>query len=312
MSLSVMLAAVLLAMYALSSALLAICVELAWRLGAWHNSRASLTLLATRLLPSIGAAFLVSAVFAPAFLLYEPVRTSEGAGPVLVALAVFAVLVFCDAIRRGCLAWVATRTLLKRCGTTDRLMGSDQQPIEIVDSREALVAVIGAWRPRIVASRRVILACERVEFEQVISHETAHLRARDNLKLLLQVVGPDPLAWLPSGRALSERWRNAVELEADARATGGDPAKRIALASALVKVARLSAGDSQLRGALSVHAAADGIHGRVRELLAPQATPRQAVHGIDVFAWLALTAVAAVPLYSFIHEFMEVLVAIGR
>jgi hypothetical protein len=311
-SLSVVLLAVLLAMYALSSALLAMCVELAWRLGAWRDSRASLTLLAARLLPSIGAAFLVSGIFAPAFLLYEPVRTSEGGGPVLIALAVFALLLLCDGIRRGSFAWLQTRSLLKRCRTTDRIAGSAEPPVEIVDSFDSLVAVIGAWRPRIIASRRVVLACEQLEFEQVISHEAAHLQARDNLKLLLQVMGPDPLAWLPSGRALSERWRNAAELEADARATGGDPAKRIALASALVKVARLSAGDNPLRGALSVQVAADGIHDRVRELLAPQPAPRRAVHGVDVFAWMALTVVAAVPLYSFIHEFMELLVAIGR
>jgi hypothetical protein len=309
---AVMLLAVLLAMYGLSSALLAMCVELAWRLGAWRNSRASLTLLTARLLPSIGAAFLVAGIFAPAFLLFEPARTSEGAGPVLVALAGFALLALGDGIRRGCFAWLATRSLLNRCGATDRSARAVTQPVELVDSFEALVAVVGAWRPRIIASRRVVLACEQLEFEQVISHEAAHLHARDNLKLLLQVMGPDPLAWLPSGRALSERWRDAVELEADARATGGDPAKRIALASALVKVARLSAGDSQLRGALSVQIAADGIHGRVRELLAPPPAPRRAVRGLDVVAWMALTAVAAVPLYSLIHEFMELLVAIGR
>ena len=282
-----MLLAVLLAMYGLSSAALAMSVELSWRLGAWRNSHASITLLAARLLPSIGAAFLVLGIFAPAFLLYEPVRTSEGAGPLLIALAVLALLVLCAGLRRGCVAWVATQSLLTRCGATDRVTSSDEQPVEIVDSFEALVAVIGAWRPRIVASRRVVLACERLEFEQVISHEAAHLQARDNLKLLLQVVAPDPLAWLPSGRALSERWRNAVELEADARATGGDPAKRVALASALVKVARLSAGDNQLRGALGVQITADDIRGRVRELLAPPAAAGRAVHGLDVFAWMA-------------------------
>src|SRR5450432_1404640 len=166
-----MLLAVLLAMYGLSSASLAMCVELAWRLGAWRDSRASLALLAARLLPSIGAVFLVLGIFAPAFLLYEPVRTSEGAGPVLFALAVFALLVLCGGIRRGCVAWLATRSVLDRCRATGHVAGSHERPVEIVDSFDALVAVIGAWRPRIIASRRVVLACEQLEFEQVISHE---------------------------------------------------------------------------------------------------------------------------------------------
>ena len=307
-----MLLAVLLATYGLSCAALALCVELAWRLGAWRDSRASRPLLAARLFPSVGALFLAVAVFAPAFLFYEPVRTAEGVGPLLVALAAFALLALGDGIRRGCIASVATRSVLKCCPATGRVTGSDAHPVEIVDSSEALVAVIGAWRPRIIASQRVVLACEQMEFEQVVSHEAAHLQSRDNLKLLLQVVGPDPLAWLPAGRALSERWRNAVELEADARATGGDPAKRVALAAALVKIARLSAGDARLRGVLSVQIAADDIHGRVRELLAPPQASSRTVGIAGVLAAMALIAIGAVPLYSFIHEFIELLVATGR
>ncbi len=47
---------------------------------------------------------------------------------------------------------------------------------------------------------------------------------------------------LPLGAALMARWRSAAEFEADEGATGVDPHKRLALASALVKVAGLSAG----------------------------------------------------------------------
>jgi beta-lactamase regulating signal transducer with metallopeptidase domain len=145
----------------------------------------------------------------------------------------------------------------------------------------------------------------------VIAHEVAHLSARDNLKCLLLVACPDPLAWLPLGATLLRRWQTAVEFEADARATGSDPHKRVALASALIKVARLAVSDHGARNVLSLAIAADDVPGRVRQLLAPaQAGMRSAFGGIAILG--LLVPFAALPLYARVHHVIEFLVAFGR
>jgi hypothetical protein len=134
--------------------------------------------------------------------------------------------------------------------------------------------------------------------------------AHDNLKLLLLVACPDALAWTALGPALSARWRTEAEFAADQRATGDDPQKRVELASALIKVARLFNTDHRARHALTMPVAMDDVEGRVRQLLAP-------AHGASAMISKALAPlallmpVAAVPLYSLVHELIEALVGFG-
>ena len=171
---------------------------------------------------------------------------------------------------------------------------------------------IGAWRPRIVAAKRVLAACSQDEFRQVIGHEAAHIAAHDNLKLLLLLACPDALAWMPVGGALTARWRAAAELEADALATGPDRCKRVALASALVKVARLSAGAQREFAMLMMPVALDDVEGRVRRLLAPSSAATRTFRMRILISSALLVAVVMMPLYGFVQELLESLVAFGR
>ena len=259
---------VLPAAYGLASLLLSVLV--AGICSAWppHLRATSGDLLALRLLPSAGGLFLTLAVVLPAFLSNEPNRAAEPVGPLLVGLAVFALVAVGDGIRRGWRAWAAAAALLRECGPADRRCLMAGLKIDIVDVPEPMVAVVGAWRPRVVAAKRVLAACSREEFRQVIGHEAAHIAAHDNLKLLLLLASPDALAWMPAGEALTGRWRAAAELEADALATGPDRCKRVALASALIKVARLSAGAQREFAMLIMPVALDDVDGRVRECAA--------------------------------------------
>jgi hypothetical protein len=136
--------------------------------------------------------------------------------------------------------------------------------------------------------------------------------ARDNLKLLLLILGPDLLAWLPTGAALEATWRVTAEREADERAAGPDRRKRVALASALIKVARLSTTAAPPLSALSMPIAADDVEGRVRGLLAPS-RPAHRMRRIWALAVGCLLVPAiSVPFYGIIHQFIEILVAFGR
>jgi Zn-dependent protease with chaperone function len=302
---------VLLAAYALASLLLSAVVAVACRAGLERALSASGDFLALRLLPSAGAGLFGLTIVMPAFLMNEPPHEFETAGPLLLTLVLFALLMFGDGLRRGRRAWVAAERFLKETGAVGRWSAADGCRVDVLEVQDPIVAVVGGWRPRIVAARRVVAECSPEEFRQVVAHEAAHVSARDNLKRLLLVASPDALAWLPVGAAVAERWRIAAEFEADERATGADPRKRIALAAALVKVARLSAGVVRSRPTLSMTVAVDDVEGRVRQLLAPSPGIRGRTRIKGLAACVLLLPVAAVPSYGLLHRIIEALVAFG-
>jgi Zn-dependent protease with chaperone function len=306
---------VLAAVYALACGLLSLGVAVSWHAGVQRRRASAGELLTLRLLPAVGAAFLTLSVALPAFLLHEPVHESERGGPLVASLALLALAAVLHGLVRCWRACSATRALLRRCGPATDSRVAAGRAIEFIDMPDPVAAVVGAWRPRILVAAGLRAACSDEEFRQIIAHEAAHETARDNLKLLLQILCPDVLAWLPAGTALTERWRAAAELEADARASGGDPRKRLALASALLKVARLSSGPPRRSLALSLRVAGADVEQRVRELLAPLAAAAAPTRSrAQIFAAVALVslALAGMPLYAGIQTAIEALVQFGR
>jgi Zn-dependent protease with chaperone function len=305
-----MLCVVLLAVFGLVTLLLSGLVALAWRVGLARMRMTAGDFLTLRLFPVIGAGLLVLGVILPAFLRYEPLQEQETVGPLLVILAAFSLVAMGHGVWRGWRACAAVRALRIRCGPVMGRMVADGQEVQVVDIFEPIVAVVGAWRPQVIAARPVLSVCTPEELEQVLAHEVAHVAARDNLKKLLLVVSPDVLAWTPLGATLIERWRSAAEREADLSAAGDDPRRRVALAAALIKVARLAGAEKQALPFLSMSVAADEVEGRVRQLLAsPVAAPAGLLRPIGLCA--LLTPLAAWPLHGLVHELIEVLVRLG-
>jgi len=301
---------VLLATFGLATVLLAGLVAMAWHAGLNRVKTASADLLALRLVPVAGALLFTVTIVLPAFLRYEPHRDREAAGPLLLMLAAFALLTLGHGIWRGWRAWRAARSLLQACGPPKRCVVENGCVVQVVDIAKPIVGVIGGWRPRVVTAECIISACSQDEFRQVVAHEAAHVSARDNLKLLLLLACPDALAWTALGAALTERWRTEAEFAADQRAAGGDPQKRLELASALIKVARLFDSDPRARHALTMSIALDDVGGRVRQLLAPASTTSVGI--TKALGSLALLMpVAALPLYALVHELIETLVRFG-
>jgi hypothetical protein len=310
MSAALTLAIVMLATFGLTSLVLAGVVAIGWHAGLKRVRSAAADLLALRLLPVAGAALLSVAVVLPAFLSYEPHRDREAAGPLLLALAVFAALTLGHGIWRGWRALSAARGVLQACGPAKRCLVENGCIVRVVDSAKPIVGVIGGWRPQVITAECVIAACNRDEFRQVIAHEAAHVSARDNLKLLLLLACPDALAWTALGATLADRWRTAAEFAADQRASGDDPQKRVALAAALIKVARLFDTQRGAWHALTMPVARDDVAGRVRQLLTPaQATSATVSKALLSVALLA--PFAALPLYALVHELIETLVRFG-
>ena len=310
MSSALTLGVVLLATFALASLLLAGLLATAWHAGLHRVRTASADLLALRMLPVAGGLLLALTAVLPAFLSYEPRRDREAAGPLLLMLAVFALLTLGHGIWRGWRAWTAARSLLRSCGPARRCLVESGCSVKVVDTTDPIIGVVGGWRPQVITAECVVSACSQDEFQQVVAHEAAHVSARDNLKLLLLLACPDALAWTALGAALSDRWRTEAEFDADQRAAGNDPQKRVELASALIKVARLFDTDHRTRHALTMPVALDDVEGRVRQLLAPEKAASATIS--KALASLALLIpVTAVPLYSLIHEVLEALVRFG-
>lgn len=304
---------VLLSAYGLFNLLLSAAIVLAWRAGLRRHLTDADTVLGVRLLPAMGSAALVLTVVLPAFIVYEPRHAHDQPGSLLVVSALFALLVLGDGVRRGFKAWRATRTLV-RSAQPHVSPATGGTEVAVINVKEPLVGVVGGLRQRIVAARCVTTACDDEEFRQVLAHEAAHMDARDNLKLLLLLTLPDALAWSTTGSALTEQWRAATELEADERASGADLRKRVALASALIKVARLSLASGRPRRASRASTPLSGLEHRVRRLLAPYpvTATQRSFSGRRLLTCALLVPLLAVPLYASVHRLIEALVAFGR
>ncbi len=306
-----MLAIVLFGTFGLTALLLASVVALAWGSRLKRTPIASADLLALRLVPVAGALLMVMTVICPAFLSYEPRHEREAAGPVLLALAVFSSLTLIHGLWRGWRACAAARTLLRVCGRPVRYWsGEHAQAVHVHAVAEPIIGVVGAWRPQVIAADCAVSICTDEEFRQVIEHEVAHISARDNLKLLFMLACPDALAWTRWGAGLVKQWRAAAELEADWRATGNDPNKRLVLASAVLKVTRLLEARCVTRPAVSMAVTSDDVEDRVRRLLGPPAALPAPIN--KRFLWGAfLVPVMALPIYSLVHQLVEALVRFG-
>jgi beta-lactamase regulating signal transducer with metallopeptidase domain len=117
----------------------------------------------------------------------------------------------------------------------------------------------------------VLEACTPEELEAILAHEQGHIDRHDNLRRLLMYAAPDALTWLPFPLRLETAWRAATEEAADDEAARAGDAGRVALASALVKVARLATAPrpTGLMPASSLYCG-ENLDGRVRRLLQPR------------------------------------------
>ena len=107
----------------------------------------------------------------------------------------------------------------------------------MIETVPPVMALVGVLSPRLLIAQAVLDALTGEELRAAAAHEAGHWRALDNLKRLAMRAAPDLLS-ATAARALERRWVVAAERVAD-RAAGESGSERCALASALVKVARL-------------------------------------------------------------------------
>jgi len=232
-------------------------------------------LLVLRLLPAAGAAFIVVVVCLPSYLSLEPEAPAERVGFGCLAVALLSIAMWCFSLARGLRAAAGSRRFLRGCQRAGRRTSLPGEPVIagmdawIVDGTAPLLALGGIVRPRLVISRGVVSALPADQLAAALRHERAHWTSRDNLKRLGILLTPGVLPFAGSSRTLERGWRKFTEWAADDRAVAGSARSSLALAAALVRVARLSADAPLSPLAVPLLGDTDQLAARVDRLLRP-------------------------------------------
>ena len=267
--------------------------------------------LALRLAPAVLSIAFVAIVFLPSYWRFEPRENVEGFDLTLTTLAVLAISVIASAVARGVAAWrsAARRTEQWMRVSRPLTLAGTAMPVFAVDADAPVMALVGVLRPRLLITRPVLDALTDEELGAGVAHELGHWRAWDNLKRLAMRAAPD--MWFATGaaRCLERRWAAASEHAAD-RSAGGSERERCALASALVKVARLTPPQVRIEGPISALVDGGDITARVRRLLddSPCDAGRRPRRWLPTAVAAPFLVLAYVPLLRLIHAVTELVV----
>jgi beta-lactamase regulating signal transducer with metallopeptidase domain len=229
--------------------------------------RAARFLLTLRLLPAGFSIFAVAALCVPSYLRFEPRIAGEEVGIACLVAAIFGALIGAIAICKTVAAQIRSSSY-QRGGFKSNIEG---ETVWIV-RHSAGLALAGIARPRLLISECALTGLSGDQLAVALRHEHAHRASRDNLKRLLILLAP---AIFPRLQILDREWAKYAEWAADDRAVKGDAGRSIALATALVQVARLQSGIAMPLLVTSLVEADEDLSQRVDRLLhsAPVSQP---------------------------------------
>lgn len=268
-----------------------------------------------RVTPAIAALVVVAGLVIPAFLKFEPVATQEQVGGLLSIFALFGASAFAFSLFRFVYR-VSAGFLLQRQwqAIAEPLVdGAGHVLVFKLALPGAVVATVGAFRPKIFVSTSVVSALTPEELAAAIAHEKAHVRTFDNLKRVLMHSATSPLF----SAYVEQAWAKASELAADANAVA-QGASPLDLASALLKVARMAVARIPRAALVAslVPAGQQSIAHRLDALMAASdeglISKRSSLTRILSLFALSLAAVAFIfsrpVILSAVHELIEKLV----
>lgn len=271
-----------------------------------------------RLTPFAASLGITLFIVAPAFTVFEPVHDNEPFGPMLALLATGAF-----AHLAASAIWATFSVYLTNRIERDWLESS--APFDTgyglraftIDSSAPIVALVGVFRPTLIASRNVISACSAEEISAIVAHERGHFTSSDNLKRWVMASLPDSLRWSRIHYEMLDAWHHAAEDAADDAATGGEEVARADLAALLLKVVRLAPHRTWQGAIVSPFVERDGLERRVRRLIRPELEPPAPFATVPTVA-LAIVVAAGIailsspPMLEGIFDAFERLVAFGR
>jgi hypothetical protein len=262
--------------------------------------RATRLLLSLRLFPAASTLLLVLGLCVPSYLWLEPAAIRERLSIAFLTAALLGAIGWAASIARALRAVGNSIRFTRQCrslGWKTRLPGH-ASPLLVVEGESPLLALAGVLRPRIVISRGVLSALSVAQLEAALRHERAHGTSRDNLKRLLLLLSPDVFPFAGGFATLDRAWSRLSEWAADDCAREGNALHSLALAEALVYVARLGASPSRSPLLTSLVASGQDLAARGARLLCavpPQDAPLGRIDALigSAFVLMAVFVLAA-------------------
>ena len=247
-----------------------------WMIGVAARMRpqqAARFLLMLRLTPVCSALCVVIVLCVPSYLRYEQNGAAEKVGVFCLVASALGLALCVISVGRGLHAVVHSFLVTRRCPSVAAATGWSDVPVADEDEvGMPLLALVGVVRPRLILSRRVLETLSPEQLDAALSHERAHQMSRDNVKRLLVVLAPNVLPFVNGFDKLEHQWGRFIELAADEHATRGQIGRSVALAEALIRVARLGNSAVALPLASSLCAREEDLAERVHRLLGLEAT----------------------------------------
>jgi beta-lactamase regulating signal transducer with metallopeptidase domain len=297
-----------------------------WQISHKHIARisprnATQILFWLRLVPFIATVIAALIFIIPAFLEYEPHSTQERISVSIAFFAAVSLLIVFGGLRRSISAILQSNRVMH-----EWLKDSEEEPgqLEGVSVHRCrhdspVFAVLGLWRTRIFVSDQVFETLSSEELNAALRHEAVHARSKDTFKKLALHFSPKVFPSWDLLAPIRENWAKACELSADEEAAAHDAQRTLSLASALVKVSRLSCPtEIPTIGAALMNDTESFLGYRVQRLLqiSENVSGPVVTTGQNLFlnwtlcaAALLLLAVAAYPqALSLTHELLEMFV----
>jgi beta-lactamase regulating signal transducer with metallopeptidase domain len=260
-------------------------------------------LLTLRLLPAAFATLVVAALCVPSYLRFEPRVAGEEVGIACVFAAILGAAIGAAGIYQALGALVRSRRYLRRCGGVESSVEGEK--VWIV-RHSAGLALAGIVHPRLLISEPAWNDLPGDQLALALRHERAHRVSRDNMKRLLLLLAP---AIFPRLRALESAWARCSEWAADDQAAEGDANRSLALAAALVRVARLQSGIAMPPLVTSLVEADEDLSLRVERLLHPaplnEANLRPAAIAVSGVALLIAASAMNPAWLRLVHQLLE-------
>lgn len=279
-------------------------------------------LLALRALPAVLGILVLFVLCVPSYLWLEPKGSVERVGFMCILASAAGATLWVIAGFQAMLAAIGSVRFKAQCNRAgDELnLAPKQDRVTVIETDYPLIALAGLFRPQVVVSRSVMNSLSAEELDATLKHETVHRTSGDNWKQLLLRATPEVLPFSRCFARIERAWLRFSECAADAEATGGDEQASLALASALIEVARLGTG-LQVPAAVSSLVPDPGdLAERIdRLLMAPPTQSRNQVRtripiAVAVAATSLLVAALAFAMLSpsaliAVHEILEHLIA---
>ncbi len=294
----------------LSLSIVAVAPRIARAARRMRPDAAARLLFRLRMIPCALSFLLVAGLVIPSFVMLEPESENEAVGALCIVAAILGSVLLIVPTARALRAGLAS----VRLGRAWRIAGRRVRiaeapaPVYVINEDRPVLALHGIVSPLILISSGTLGALSPELLAAAMRHESAHLSSHDNLRKLALILAPGMFPFVHGFGSLERNWAQAAEWAADDRAAAGSAASAVALAEALVRIARMSDGPGLPLLTTSLLSRCAEFAFRVERLLEPQRTQSVGwIPGVSILMVVMLAAAALLLRYDAFHAVHQLL-----